>query len=380
MMTQGYGAPAVEQTFQRARVLCQEMGEMPQLVPVLLGLVRFYTTRAEYQIASELGEQLLRLAQHADDPVLCVQAHEVHGATLCFRGECVQARMHLEQSLARYDPQQCRALLFGEDPGVVCLSLRTLALWMGGYPDQALKSIEEALRLAQELTHPMSLVWALFWAAHLHQVRRERHIAQTRAEALITLVHEHGFASFWSAPGSIIRGWALAMQGQHEEGLLQLRQSVTAVQAAGQRAGVPYFLALLAEAHGTAGQVDAGLDALAEALEMAHHTGGGYYEPELARLRGELLLTQASNRPQGQNTRPLLAEAEAYFQHALAMARRQQARSWELRAAMSLGRLWQRQGQRAAARQMLAEIYGWFTEGFDTADLQEARALLAAWA
>jgi predicted ATPase len=373
----------VEQTFQRARALCQELGETPQLVPVLLGLMKLYITRAEYQIASELGEQLLRLAQHVHDSVLFLATHTMLGVTLWHRGEFVPALAHLEQSLALYDPQQCRALIFlhGEDPGVICLSFRALALLYVGYPDQALHSIEEALRLVQELAHPLSLAYALFFAAVLHQLRREWRAAQTRAEALIALVNEHGFASFWAyGYGSIMRGWALATQGQCEEGLTQMRQGVTAMHGTGAKGGVPYFLALLAEAYGTAGQVDAGLDALAEALQAVHDTGEGFYEPELSRLRGELLLVQAGSRPQGQDARPMLDNAESCFQQALAMARRRQAKSLELRAAMSLGRLWQRQGKRAEAYQLLAEIYGWFTEGFDTADLQEARALLEAWA
>jgi predicted ATPase len=209
----------------------------------------------------------------------------------------------------------------------------------------------------------------------LHQLRREEHAAQARAEALMTLVNEHVFAGF-VVYGSIIRGWALVTQGQSEEGLIQLRQGIMVVQAAGQKAGMTHFLALLAEAYGTAGQVDAGLDTLAEALQAIHDTGEGFHEPELYRLKGELLLLQAGNRPQGQGARPMLAEAESCFQQALTVARRQHAKSWELRAALSLSRLWQQQGQRDKAYTLLAPIYGWFTEGFDTADLQEAKVLL----
>jgi predicted ATPase len=288
--------------------------------------VRLYITRAAYQLASEAGEQLLRLAQHVHDSVHFFKAHELLGMTLCFRGEWVLALPHLEHSLALYDPQQDRTLSFrhgdglegiclsrsalalwtqysstwqGEASHVVCLSLKALALWTVGYPDQALHSMAEALRLAQEGAHPMSLLWALYWAAVLHQLRQERHTAQGHAAALLMLVNEQGLAGF-AGYGSIIQGWALATQGQSEAGLAQLRQGVTAVQGRGTKNGMPYFLALLAEAYGAAGQIEAGLATLAEALQAVHDTGEGCHAPELHRLRGKLLLLQASTRPQGQ--------------------------------------------------------------------------------
>jgi predicted ATPase len=200
----------------------------------------------------------------------------------------------------------------------------------------------------------------------LHQLRRERQLAQDRAEAAIALALEQGLPH-WVASGSIIRGWALAVQGQWEQGIAQTQQGLTAHHATGAEIGRPFSLALLTEAHAAADQAEAGLGVLAEALALVDHTGERHWEAEIYRLKGELLLRQAV---------PDAPQAETCFQQALAVARRQQAKSWELRTAMSLARLWQQQGKRAAARQLLAEVYGWFTEGFDTPDLQEARALL----
>jgi predicted ATPase len=224
----------------------------------------------------------------------------------------------------------------------------------------------EAVILAQQSTHPLSLSHALHAAASFHQFRREVRAAQERAEATIRLAKEQGF-TLWRARGAVLRGWALAHQGQAQEGIAQINQGLIALRATGAEAQRPYYLALLAEAHGNMGQPEAGLAALTEALTLVDTTGERWYEAELYRLKGELLLQRSSDNH---------TEAETCFQHAISIAQSQQAKSWELRAATSLARLWQPQGKRDEARQVLGEVYGWFTEGFDTADLQEAKALL----
>jgi len=241
-----------------------------------------------------------------------------------------------------------------------------LVLWLLGYPKQALKRSQAALTLARALSHPPSLAAALIFAAMLHQVRRERQLAQDRAEAAIALALEQGLPH-QVAYGTIMRGWALAMQGQWEQGIAQIQQGLVAQHATGAEVARPSFLALLAEAQAAAGQAEVGLGVLAEALALVDHTGERHWEAEVYRLKGELLLQQGV---------PDAPQAEACFQQALAVARRQQARSWELRTALSLSRLWQQQGKRAEARELLAPIYSWFTEGFDTPDLQEAKTLL----
>jgi predicted ATPase len=283
---------------------------------------------------------------------------------------------HLVQGIALYNPlqHQTHAVRYGQDPGVACRAYGAANLWWLGYPEQALQWSHEALRLAQELAHPVSLGFALFLTSWVPQFRREGLLTHERAEAAITLAAEHGFAVF-GAGGTIFRGWALAAQSielrpdqePREEGIAQIQQGMAAWRATGAEALRPYYLALLAEATGKAGQVEEGLHLLAEALAVANDTGECRWDAELHRLTGELLLA-----------RPVVhhAEAETRLRQALTIAHGQQAKSYELRAAMSLARLWQQQGQRAEASSLLAPIYGWFTEGFDTPDLQEAKALL----
>jgi predicted ATPase/class 3 adenylate cyclase len=366
--TKGYAALEVEQTYARARELCQQIGETPQLVPVLFGLRLFYQQRAEFHTARELEDQLFHLVQCVQDSALLSAAHQALGATSYWLGELAQARAHLEQGMVLYNPQQHRSLTFGaiQHPGVTCLAFVARALWALGYPDQALQRSQEAFALARELAHPFSLAYALGCVAVLHQFRREWIAAQERAEAAIALSHEQGF-TLWLAMGTILRGWALASQGHKAEGMVLMHQGLAAYRATGTAVAQSYLLALLAEAYMKGGQAEEGLSILAEALTAVDQHGERFYEAELCRLKGELLLTGSAAQP---------AEAETCFHQALAIARRQQAKSLQLRAAMSLSRLWQQQGKRDEARKLLAPIYSWFTEGFDTADLQEAKALL----
>ncbi len=384
--TKGYAAPEVEKTYARARELCQQIGETPQLFAVLWGLWVFYFVRGELETARELGEQLFSLAQGVQDPALLLEAHVALGSTLFCLGELTPALAHLEQGIALYDPQQygSHAFLYGQDPGMVCLSWAAWTLWLLGYPDQALKRSHEALTLVQTLSHPPSLAYALGCAAVVHQLCGEGQVAQERAQAVIALSREQGFA-FWVAMGTVLGGWALAEQEQREEGIAQMRQGLTAWRDTGAEMSRPYFLALLAAAYGKAGQALEGLSVLTEALAGVHKNMERFCEAELHRLKGELTLQQSKvqspkskvNIPQSAIRNPHLeAEAEACFVKAIDMARCQSAKSWELRAVMSLSRLWQRQGKKKKARKLLAEIYGWFTEGFATADLQEAKALL----
>jgi predicted ATPase len=298
-------------------------------------------------------------------------AHRVLGQTLAFLGEFSTAHVHLEREMTLYDLGQHRAFasLYGQDQGVICRSWAALTLWSLGYPDQALRRIREALTLAQELAHPFSLAYAMCFAGMLCQLCRDIQAAQARATAAIALCTEQGFA-LYLARGTILRGWAMAEQGQEAQGLAQMSQGLVAYQATGAAVFRPYYLAFLAEAYGKVGQAGEGLTLLGEALAAVHKTGERFYEAEIYRLKGELLLHAEGGVQNAELT------AEECFQQALTLARRQQARSWELRAATSLSRLWQHQGKRAAAYDLLAPVYGWFTEGFDTADLQEARVLL----
>ena len=308
------------------------------------------------------------------------------GCPLSSLGEFASARVHFKQGIALYNPQQHRSHAFlygGHDPGVCCLSQDALALWSVGYPVQALKRTSDALTLAHKLAHPFSLAFALFFTAELQQRCGAVQAVREQAETVMTLCSEQGFP-YWLAAGTILRGWALAAQGQGEEGIAQMRQGLTAYRAIGAELDQTYYLALLAEVYGTVGQVEEGLNVLAESLAAVNKTGERFYEAELYRLKGTLTLESRGSSPKSPFDHPQSAirhpqseaEAEACFLQAIEIARRQSAKSLELRAVMSVSQLWQQQGKTKEARQMLSEIFHWFTEGFDTKDLQEAEALL----
>jgi predicted ATPase len=280
-------------------------------------------------------------------------------------------RPHLEAGLRLYDPQQHRdhVVLYGLDSGVACGANLGVVLWALGYADQALQHHHRALALARDVAHPNTLQYALTFTAIGHHFRREARDVQEPAEMAIALINEQGLASNFLAIATCLQGWALAAQGQSEAGLAQLRQGLVIHQASGQEIQRPWLLGMLAEACMHAGQLDEGLRLVTEALERAQ-SGEREWEAELYRLKGELLMHAEDG------VQYTAVTAEECFHQALAVARRQQARSFELRAAMSLSRLWQQQGKRDAVGALLAPIYHWFTVGFDTADLQEAKALL----
>jgi predicted ATPase len=369
-VAKGQAAPTVEQAYTQAYALCQQVGETPELVSVLYGLWRFYLARPQFHTAREHGETLLRLAQHAHDPSLAVIAHQALGVTWLWLGALPAARQHLEDAIARYTPAQHHALVFrtGLDPGVACRANAARALWLLGYPEQALACIHEALTLAHELSHPYSVAFAQCFAAIVSQFRRDVPAVHEHAEAAVALSTGQSFPQ-WDAWGTSLRGWALAMQGQGEEGMAEVRQGSAAWRATGAALLVPYLCTLLADVSDHLGHPADGLQVLAEADTLMEQQEERWWEAEIHRLRGVLLLQQPGT-PQ--------AEAEACFRQALDIARRQQAKSLELRAAMSLARLWQQQGKRAEANDLLTPVYGWFAEGFDTADLQEAKMLLEA--
>jgi class 3 adenylate cyclase/predicted ATPase len=370
MAARGWAAPEVEQTYARARALCTQLGETSQLFPTLWGLWRFYQSRGVLPTARDLGEQLMRLAERTADPIRLLEAHSALGQTLFQLGAYATAWQHLEQGLALIDSIAQRALVLrhGNAPGVVFLSFAALTLWCLGYPTQAVQRSQEALALALALDHPFSLAAAQHYAAFLYRHRREPREVQTFAGALLTLATAHGFP-LYVGYGNYWRGWAGVVQGEGEAGLRHMRQGLAAVLATGQTLARPFCLSLLAEGTVQVGQIEEGLSLVAEALVAFAHSERGDLLAEAHRLQGVLLLRQSVS---------YAVQAEACFQQALTITRRQQAKSWELRAATSLARLWQQQGKRAEARALLAPIYDWFTEGFDTADLQEARALLEA--
>jgi class 3 adenylate cyclase/predicted ATPase len=370
----GLAAREVGRAYARARELCQQVGGTPEIAPVLWGLWEFYELRAEYRTAFELGEQLLRLAERVQDPALLLAAHDAMGDTSFWVGEFPAAREHLEHGVRLYDVERHRshAFLYGYDSGVACLCFGAYALWFLGYPDQALRRVGEALTLARGLDHTFSLAFALHFSAQLHHYRRESQVARDRSAEVLRISTEQNFP-IWLGCAEVVHGWALAETGQAQEGLTQIRQGIADWRASGHELEVPHFLGLLAEAHGRANQPEEGLNLLTEALAIVERSGERFWEAELRRMCGEQSLRVAAPTTQG---RPALVSAEESFQRAIEIARRQHAKSLELRAVMSLSRWWRDQGRKNEARQVLAEIYGWFTEGFDTADLKEAKALL----
>ncbi|CAN7323247.1 AAA family ATPase [Cupriavidus necator] len=373
MATHGLAAPEVEATYTRALALCRQLGEAIQLFPALMGLRTSLMVRGELSTAHELGKQLLTLAQQAQDPALLVQAHRAVGVSLLALGELGAARTQLEQALVLYDSGQCQSPAFFLEPGVLALACLALDLWLLGYPDQALVRSQEMLALARTLSHPPDSANALTFAAMLRLYRGETQPMHELVEALLALATEHDFP-FWLTSGTILSGWVLVAQGRTVEGIEKMQQGLSAYRATGAGIWQTHFLALLAEAYGKAGQAEAGLQMLAKALAVADRTHERLYEAELYRLKGELTLLQPGCAGAAGAGRD---EAEACFQQAIAIARHQGARSLELRAVMALSRLWRQQGKGAEAREMLAESYGRFNEGFDTAALQEAKALLA---
>jgi class 3 adenylate cyclase/predicted ATPase len=369
MATKGYAAPAVGEAYGRARDLCQQLKDITQLFPVLWGLWMYHLFRAEHEAANELTKQILGVAQTTGDPDLALEAHFAAGLSAFYCGELPPAREHLEQAISAYDPERHKGLAStygGLDPGVCSLVYLAWTLWLLGYPDQALKRADEAQPLAKQVANLYTQARSLYWDSLVRQFTGQWDVLRDRIETAISMATEHGFALVLGV-GPIMRGWALVAEGQAEEGIKQISKGLERYRATGAAVQLPHLLTALIEAYNKLEQPEEGLTALAEAQALVEKTGERYYEAELERLKGEVLLAQSPDDP---------AEAEACFHNALEIARRQQAKSLELRAAMSLARLWQRQGKEGDARPLLNDVYTWFTEGLNTLDLRDARDLL----
>ncbi len=362
----------VGRTYSRAQELCRRVGEPQQLFPVLMGLWRFHAGHKVLSTMRDLAEQLLQLAQRLDDLACRVEAHLALGTSLYFEGEFVPARDHLEQCVQLYDPRHHRAhaVLYVRDPGVSGRIFLAFVLWELGYPDQAMARNLEAVTLARDIGHPASLAYALLHAGTQRGHRGEGKDAQELAETALAYIAEQGYAQWYWAQATILRGGALVMQGQREAGLALIQQGLAANRSDSGEGVQPHHLSYLAKAYACCGQPDAGLQVVAEAMAILPHNGYRLSEAHLYLLQGELLLLKGP-----QNS----AEAEACFRKALALARQYQAKSRELQASICLSRLWQQQGKREEARHQLAGVYKGFTEGFDTMDLREAKALLDMW-
>ena len=370
MATKGYAAPEVERTYSRAWALCKQLSRSAELFPVLRGLWNCHLLRGELQQAHELSERLVQLAEEEGTPLHRALAQRALGATLYYLGRFADAAAVLDEGIAiddavsALDGHRADLLLHTERAGVVCRLLSGRALWFLGFPDRALERIEAGLALGQRLAHASSVAFALGFAALVHNLRREFAAARTRAEAAIAFAGEHRMPQ-WLAEATMFRGFALVSLGQQMEGLAQLCTGLAGWNGTGSHLQNTQWLGLIADAHLRAGQLDDALAALDRATATAAATGECFYQAELCRLRGMVLAETGDT-----------AEAASWLQQAIDTARSKQAKSLELRAATSLARLWRDQGKRTEARDLLAPVYGWFTEGFDTADLKDAKALL----
>lgn len=369
----GYGAPEVSLTYERIRELCQKIAESPQIIYALYFLANFNWLRAQHSAALEFTEQMMKLAKKADDRLSLAVTHSLHGTLSFIMGEWSSALEHLGQMNAYYKPQEHSHLgfIYGQDPGIISLCSTASVLWCLGYPDQALEQSRKMLAVARQVGHPFSLAAALAMDSLFHLLRRDVGALEERGKEVAKLGEEKGFL-FIVGVGRFKLGWVAARQGRVEEGLAKLHQALELYRATGVRFTLTDLLGSLAEAYGMAGDVDQGLGFMAQALAEVERGGERYFEAELYRIMGELLLTKAERNDRA----TMEKEAEACFQQSLAVARRQMAKSFELRTAISLARLFKKQGKLSEARKLVEDIYGWFSEGFDMPDLKEAKSLI----
>ena len=365
MAVEGLGSAELERSFSRTRELCRQLGDPPELFPILFGLAMYYAGQAEHQTTQALSEELLALAEQTHDSALLVQAHSIRGACFLHLGRLVEGREHCERSLALYDPvaHQAHADLYGFDPGVLSGSMLTTALWLLGYPDRALQQANKALRLAQDRAHLLTVGMTFMIVGMAHYLRGETAAALRQAEALLAVAHEHDIPAIVGG-GNLLVGWARAKQGQEVEGMAQMHQGLQ-LHTDKQPMSRPLWESLLIDTYRRTGQVEEGSALVEEALSLVERTEERFYEAELHRLQGELLLNDERRTMNDERRAPKAgvwaqeAEAEDCFQQALGVARQQQAKSLELRAATSLARLWQQQGKIVEARELLAHVYDW---------------------
>ncbi len=367
--SRGYGDAEVQRAYARARELCQIVGDAPETFRAIWGLGVFYHARNELGTAVEMGQYLVDVAERAEDPALLISASVSVGCPQFWQGKFATCLEWMERAIALYEPEQHRGLayVYGECPGVASRVYAAMALWYLGFPDRALRMIDDAVAVAEDAIHPFSRAYALVFNAAIHVLRREREGVRRAAEAATAFAEEQHL-TFWLEIGHFYRGWALAEPQGGRAALGPIESAVARLAASGTEVGAPSILGLFADAYGACGRIDEALQTIENALALADLRQTPFWSAELARLKGELLL-----RRDGAKAAP---DAEDLFRCSLEIARGQEARSFELRTSVSLARLLRRQGRTADARALLAPIYAWFTEGYDTVDLQEARALL----
>jgi class 3 adenylate cyclase/predicted ATPase len=362
------GPQAVEDIYSRARELARHVGSTPELFPALSGLAYAQIVRGRLREARALAEEFLELAAAQEDALVLAAGHCMVAYAAWWQGDFIDVRDHSRQGLALYNPDQHHAGIaaYNQNPGIICGYLTAMSDWVLGYPTRAERAMQETVAHAKELQHPYSIGLTVLFAAQLSQLRRDAEAARTRAEEGLAISAEHDLhaVALWCL---LPRGWASLQQGDVQAGIADIRESMERRKAAHIGAVWPWFLALLAEAHAALGEFDDGFGALEEALQWVGRNDERLYAAEVHRIKGDFLLRKPAPDP---------AQAECCFEQALNIARGAEAKSWELRAATSLARMWLQHNRFDEARTLLAPVYEWFTEGFDTADLQDAKALL----
>jgi class 3 adenylate cyclase/predicted ATPase len=366
--TQGYASPETKQIYYRSRELCQLVGETEDIFPVLFGVYLFELGRAHHQRGLDVAEELLKQARHVQDSGASMAGQLALAVSLVHTGQHSLARQNFERINALYDPQihQSLAFRYGLDFGATASAYYAWTLWLLGYPDQALEHGRQTLALLEQIKHPYSESRCLYWNAVLHAFRKEWPIVHERAADAMKSAGDHGFELVLAA-GQIMQGAATTTIGQRTVGLQQIRDGLDAYRATGGLFQRTYYLTMLAQALNEEGLPGEGLEVLQDAADLVETSGEHYYEAEIYRLKGELLLAVSPRAS---------TEAEACYQQALDVAREQEAKSLELRAATSLAHLWREHDKQREAKELLAQVYDWFNEGFDTTDLKDARALL----
>ena len=372
----GWAAPETKAAAEHARLLIDQAearGEPPEdpllVFSVLYGLFVATLVAFNADVSRDLAAHVLELAEKQKASFPRVLGHNFLGAYLLYAGDFAEARAHLDQGIALYDsPEHSRlAMRFGEDQRVANLFFRSKALWLLGYPETALVDIDQALKDAREIGHAVSLLWALTGSSFFVDSYCGNYAtANARVDELIALADEKN-AALWKAFGILGRGWLLSLTGRAADAVQMITFGIAAWRSTGATMQLPSWLSNLAGAHAELGQLDEAWRCIGEAMNTVETAKERWFEAEINRVAGTIALKSPV---------PDTAKAQAYFERALAVARHQQAKSWELRAAMSMARLWRDQGKRNEARDLLAPVYGWFTEGFDTLDLKEAKALL----
>jgi predicted ATPase len=374
-MSKGFAAPETKAAIEQARLLIEQaeaLGEPPE-DPLLLFVVVYAVVIKNFVAFNgdpmlEGAAEFLALAEKQGSAVPLMIGHRLKGGTLLFTGKIADSRPHFDRAIALFDPTEHRllAMRFGQDARVSALSFRALALWMLGYPEVALTDAHMIIGEAHKIDHAASLMFALVYASIIDIYCGNYAAANAQLDEVVALAGEKG-ALFWKVLGTLWQGWLLALTGKASDAVQTITSDLTALRSTGSTVLMPLYLSFLAKARAELGQFDHAWRCIGEATEAIEATKERWFESDIYRTAGEVALMLLERDA---------ARAEAYFERALAVARQQQAKSWELHAAMSMARLWRDQGKPQQARELLAPVYGWFTEGFDTLDLKQVKALL----